>query len=102
ELEFTDDTLSIRYDGDVRLETTLGRQIGEIHADGDIILDLPLIKGTISAGGTLSLDAEIDADVLHAREITIGRQKVKATAISATERITIGAAILAVDCIIAP
>lgn len=102
ELELTDDTLSVRYDGDVRLESTLGRAIGEIHAGGDIELALDKITGTVSAGGKLVLDAEIEADVLHAREIVIGKQTVRATAISATERITIGAGTLAVDCIIAP
>lgn len=102
ELELTDSTLSVRYDGDVKLETTLGRAIGEIHAGGDIELAMTKVSGTLSAGGRLALDAEIDADVLHAREIVLGKKPIKATAISATERIVIGPANLSVDCIIAP
>lgn len=102
ELELTESTLSLRYDGDVKLETTLGRAIGEIHATGDIELAATKVSGTLSAGGKLALDAEIDAEVLHAREIVLGKKPIKATAISATERIVIGAANLSVDCIIAP
>ena len=102
ELELTEDTISIRYAGDLRLETTLGRAIGEIYADGDIELLLDKVTGTISAGGKLTLDGEVDAEVLHGREIVLGGKKVKATAISAAERIRIGAAVLSADCIIAP
>lgn len=102
ELELTDDAISIRYAGDVKLETTLGRSIGEIHADGDIELNLDKVTGTVSAGGRITLDCEIDCEVLHGREIVLGNKKVKATAISATDSITVGAAQLTADCIIAP
>ena len=102
ELEIADDTLSIRYDGDVSLETAMGRNIGEIHAGGDIRLSLDKVTGTLSAGGTLTIDSEVQADVLHGAHIVLGDKPVKCRAISATGSITIGSAKLAVDCIIAP
>lgn len=102
ELELTDGAMSIRYDGDVRIEDTGGRQIEEIHAGGDLDLKVDKINGRLVAGGTLTLSGDIDAEHLHAREVVLGRQSVRCKAISATQRITIGAADLAVDCIIAP
>jgi hypothetical protein len=102
ELELTDETISIRYDGDIRLDSTLGRDIGEIHAGGDVELKLDRVTGTICAGGTLTINSEIDATLLKGREVVLGRKRVKCRAISATERITIGAAKLTVECVIAP
>ncbi|NCG18216.1 MAG: hypothetical protein GWP91_04285 [Rhodobacterales bacterium] len=102
ELEITDDTISIRYDGDVSLETTMDRDIKEIYSGGDINLTLDKVTGTLSATGTITLDSEVQADVLHGAHIVLGDKPVKCRAISAAGSITIGAAKLAVDCIIAP
>lgn len=102
ELELTDETISIRYDGDVHIEDIGNRRVEEIHAGGDIEIQLEKITGRLVAGGVLTLNGEVDAEHLHAREVVLGRNPVKCRAISATERITIGPARLAVDCIIAP
>ncbi len=102
ELELTDDTLSIKYDGSVRLTQSLGRSIGTIDATGDVELKLDKVGGSIKCGGTLTIKGEVDAASLQAREIVLGRKAVKCKAISATDRITIGASKLAVDAIIAP
>src|SRR5687767_5500062 len=96
EMELADDRLSIRYDGDVVVEHTFGRTIGEIVAGGDLTVSLERITGTLTAGGTLTLVGDIDATQLHARMIVLGDQKVKCRAITASERITIGAAKLTV------
>lgn len=102
ELELTDGAMSIRYDGDVRIEEIGGRHIEEIHAGGDLDLKVERVTGRLVAGGTLTISGVIDAEHIHAREVVLGRQPVRCRAISATQRITIGAADLAVDCIIAP
>jgi len=102
ELELTDKTLSIKFDGNVRLTQTLGRAIGEIDATGDVELKLDKVVGTVRAGGTLTIKGQVDCVSLHAKEIVLGRKDIKCKAISATDRITIGAAKLAVDGIIAP
>lgn len=102
ELELTDDTISIRYDGDVHIEDIGDRRIEEIHAGGDIEIKLDKITGRLVAGGVLTLTGEIDAEHLHAREVVLGRSPVRCKAISASHRITIGPARLSVDCIIAP
>ena len=101
-LELTDETLSILYEGNVCLNQTLGREIQEIVAAGDVELKLDKVTGNIRAGGTLTIKGEVDASSLHAREIILGRKAIRCKAISATERITIGASKLAVDAIIAP
>jgi len=101
-LELTDKTLSILYEGNVRLTQTLGREIEEIVAAGDVELKLDKVTGAIRAGGTLTIKGEIEARSLHAKEIILGRKPIRCQAISATDRITIGASKLAVDAIIAP
>lgn len=102
EIDLAEDTLSIRYDGDVRIEDTGDRTIDEIHAGGDLDLAVEVATGRLVAGGTLTISSEIQADHIHAREVILGRQKIRCKAISATQRITVGAARLTVDCIIAP
>ncbi|MFT4623783.1 MAG: hypothetical protein ACI8PZ_002439 [Myxococcota bacterium] len=102
DLDLAGDALSVRFDGDVTLETTLGRRLEHVEATGDITLDLPLVTGTVIAGGKLTIRGEVDASRLSGRHVEIGRQKVKCEAISAHHRISIGAASLKVDAIIAP
>lgn len=102
ELDLSGNALSIRYDGDVRIEDVGARQIEEVHASGDLDVKVPKATGTLVAGGTLTISGDIDADHLHAREVVLGRQSIRCRAISASQRITIGAAELHVDCIIAP
>lgn len=102
ELDLTDETISIRYDGDVHIEDIGNRRIEEIHAGGDIEIQLEKITGRLVAGGVLTLTGDVDAEHLHAREVVLGRNPIRCKAISATQRITIGPARLSVDCIIAP
>lgn len=102
ELELTDAGVSIRYDGDVRIEDTGGRRLDEIHVGGDLDLKLAQVTGTLIAGGTLTITGDVEAEHIHGREVVLGRQKVRCRAISASQRITVGAADLTVDCIIAP
>ncbi|MCB9678366.1 MAG: hypothetical protein H6737_24905 [Alphaproteobacteria bacterium] len=102
QIEMTEDTLNIKHDGDVVIEQTLGRSLGTIEVGGDLTIRLPVIGGTLRAGGVMRLEGVIDADTLHAGEIEIGTDDVKCKAISADASITIGAADLKVDAIIAP
>jgi hypothetical protein len=96
------EVLSIGYEGDVVLEQSFGRTLGDIYAGGDLTIRLDTVTGSLRAGGKLIVEGKIDADTLHAREVILGKQDIKCRAISADERIVIGAAKLAVDIIIAP
>ena len=102
DLEITDGTLAIRFEGDVRLENNLGREIDEIIASGNVDLKLDTVQGTISAGEKLTVEGAVDGVLLQGRNVVLGNDPITCTAISATESITIGAAKLTVDCIIAP
>lgn len=96
------ETVTLRYDGDVRLEQSFGRPLGEVRATGDLTIALDHIQGRLHAGGILTLEGRIEAEILHGREVHIGKTDVKCRSISADERIVIGGAKLAVDIIIAP
>ncbi|MEZ4323208.1 MAG: hypothetical protein R3F61_37435 [Myxococcota bacterium] len=102
EIELTEDTLNIKHDGDVVIEQTLGRTLGTVDAGGDLTIRLPVVSGTLRAGGVLTIQGRVDADTLHAHDIVLGEDDVKCKAISADASITIGAADLKVDAIIAP
>lgn len=94
--------LDLRYDGDLVLGTTFGRQLGAVHVSGDLHLDLDLVSGTIVSEGTLTSDGDIDATRLTARVLDLRGGVIRARALAATERIILGAATLKVDVIIAP
>lgn len=101
-LDLDDRTLSIRHDGDVVIEQALGRSLGVVEAAGDVTIRLAKITGTIRAGGTVTLEGDVAATSIQGGAVVIGSQSVSCKAISARERITIGAAKLQVDAILAP
>jgi len=102
EFEVDGDSIDLAFDGDIILEQTLGYTLRSVRATGDLIVRLPLVTGDLRAGGVLHIQGELDAGSLRAAEVVIGEQAVKCQSISATERISIGAAELRVDAIIAP
>lgn len=103
EIDLTGETMSIGYEGDVILENSLGRTLGDVFAGGDLVIRLPVANGALRANGRLVIEGDrIDADTIHGREVVLGHQDVRARAISADERIVIGGAKLQVDILIAP
>lgn len=102
ELDLSGDGLVVRYDGDVVLEQTFGRPLAAVEAGGDLTLSLPVVNGTITAGGKLEIAGDVDADTLTGGDIVLTGGTIKARAISASSSITIGAADLKVDVILAP
>lgn len=102
ELELTAETMSCSYAGDLVVEMTFGRRLLAARAGGDLHVGLPVVTGALRAHGVLTVEGNIDADTLHGREVHLGRQEVRCRAISATERIIIGASQLTVDILIAP
>lgn len=101
-LTVVDGLLQIRHQGDIVLDQGLGPRISLIQSGGDVVLRLPTTTGSVLANGTLRITGAVDADTLRAREIILGDQPVRARAIIATERLTIGAAHLTVETIVAP
>src|SRR5690606_14003140 len=83
-------------------EQSLGRPLARVDAGGDLTVRLPLVTGRLAAGGRLVVDGKVEAEHLSGRAVHVGAGPVPAKAISATERIVIGAARLTVDVIIAP
>jgi hypothetical protein len=102
QLELTDRALVIRAEGDVVLGQTLGRRRVDITSGGDLHVALPEVRGDLRCSGRLTLDGAVEAEHLEAREIVLTDAPVRARAITASEQITIGAARLTVDIIIAP
>jgi len=95
-------TLSLRHDGDVILEQTMGHAIGEIHVTGDLTLSIPNTSGSISAEGSVTINGDLQATSIHGRTVHLTGKSVQATAISATEKVVIGDAKIKVDVICAP
>src|SRR5690348_10558798 len=87
EIDASGDALSLQYDGDVELEQTLGKPLGDVIVTGDLTLRIEKVTGTIRAGGRLVTEGAVDCDTIHGREVHLGKQDVKARAISADERI---------------
>lgn len=103
DVDLSGDALSIRYSGDVELEQTFGRVVGDVRAGGDLTIRMDAIHAShLRSGGKLVVTGKIDADHIHGREVHLGSADVKCRAVSADERIVIGPAKLAVDVIIAP
>jgi hypothetical protein len=94
--------IDIDYDGDVEIEHDLGLPLGTVRAGGDLTIKLGRVTGKLTAGGVLRVRGSVEATTLHAREVVLGRQPVRCRAITADQRITIGAADLTVDVILAP
>jgi hypothetical protein len=73
ELEFDGDTLHISYPGDMVLEHDLGRTLGRVRAGGDLHIALAKVTGDIEAGGTLTIDGDVEAERLHAKAVQLGK-----------------------------
>jgi hypothetical protein len=101
-LDLTAGRVDIDYDGDVEIEHDLGLPLGSVRAGGDLTIKLPRVTGNLSAGGVLRVRGPVEGGTLHGREVVLGRQPVRCRAITADVRITIGAADLTVDVILAP
>ncbi|MCB9687328.1 MAG: hypothetical protein H6738_14005 [Alphaproteobacteria bacterium] len=102
-LDVSGDQLDIRFDGDVELESTLGRSLGIVEAGGNLTVRVAEpVTGDLRAGGTLTVEGEIDAGHLHGAEVVLGKHGIKCRAISATHKITIGPANITAEVIIAP
>jgi len=102
ELDMSGDTLDISYDGDIYIESDLGRPLGKVRAGGDLTVKLTKVTGDLEAQGEVHIQGEIEATRLHGRTIVLGRQRARCTTITATQTITIGASELKVDAIVAP
>jgi hypothetical protein len=101
-IEVTPTHVDLTYEGDVEIEQELGRPFGTVRAGGDLTVKLAKVTGNLVAGGVLRVRGPVDGGTLHGREVVLGRQAVRCRAITADERITIGAADLVVDVILAP
>jgi hypothetical protein len=95
-------SLVIRHAGDVILEQSLGRKLSRVEAGGDLTLRFGPITGVLRAEGTMTIDGDVDAQELRADEIVLGAYEVRARAIVARRRVTVGRAVLDVDVIVAP
>ncbi|MBA2320435.1 MAG: hypothetical protein H0V89_04700 [Deltaproteobacteria bacterium] len=102
ELEYSGNNLSIRFDGDLVIEQTLGKNLTRAEATGHLTVKLPKVNADLRAGGTLTVTGDIDGGKLHGKQVVLDRQTVKCVSISALERIAIGPAKLQCDVIIAP
>jgi hypothetical protein len=102
DMQVDDGGLSIRFDGDVVLEQTLGATLRRVEASGDVTLRLPMVTGDVVCGGTLTIEGPVQAGRLQARHIRLGNAAVTARAVAASESIRIGPAQVQVDVILAP
>lgn len=102
DLNLDDNHLSIDHSGDVVLEQTLGRDLGVVRSGGDLTVRLERITGTLIAAGTLRVTGNVAAASLQGARIIVESAEITCKAISATQSITIGAAKLQVDAIMAP
>lgn len=93
----------VEHDGDVEIAADLGWQFSTLRAGGDLTVLRQRFSGDLLAGGVLRVTGDIDTTgVLHGREVILGDQAIRCRVISADERITIGAATLSVEIILAP
>jgi hypothetical protein len=102
ELEYSGNNLSIKFDGDLVIEQTLGKNLTKAEATGHLTVKLPKVNADLRAGGTLTVSGDVDGGKLHGKQVVLDRQNVKCVSISAVERIAIGPAKLQCDVIIAP
>lgn len=101
-LDLSGNNLSIRFEGDLVLEQTLGRNLTKAEATGHLTINLPKCNADLRAGGTLTVYGDVEGGHLEGKQVVLDRQSVKCVSISATERIAIGPAKLQCDVIIAP
>lgn len=101
-LDLSGDGLVVKYDGDVALEQTFGRAITSVEAGGDLTLSLPEVNGHVEAAGKVEIGGNVDAEYIRGGDVVLSGASIKARAITATGSITIGAADLKVDVILAP
>ncbi len=101
-LRLTEQGLHLSYDGDIDLQESPETGFALVEAGGDLEVRLPRITGSLRAGGTLRVRGDISGGRLHARHVVLGRQRIDCLAITASESITIGAAHVNCDAIIAP
>ena len=71
DLSVDDGTLHVRFDGDVTLEQSMGLELGTVEAGGDLHIALERITGSLTAGGTLSLQGAVDASSVHAPDVSL-------------------------------
>lgn len=102
DLKLTDSAFSLNHPADVTLNQTLGRAIEKIQCGGDLTLDCGPVNGTLHANGVVHITGDFDGDTIFGREVHLLGDNINARAISASERIVIGAAKLRVDVILAP
>ncbi|MEM6929096.1 MAG: hypothetical protein AAF602_19315, partial [Myxococcota bacterium] len=101
-LRLTEKGLHLAYEGDVDLQETPEAGFALVEAGGDLEIRIPQIGANLRAGGTLRVRGDVVGGRLHARHVVLGRQRIDCQAITATESITIGAAHITCDAIIAP
>ena len=101
ELDLGDDTLSIKFDGDVTVENTLGRKLGNVEAGGDLVVATDA-NGTLSAGGKLVLKGRVEAEIVRGGVVHLEGGSVKARSVSATSAIHVGNGTFTVDVMMAP
>ena len=101
-IDLSGGTLDITHEGDLVIENDLGLPLGTIRAGGDLTIKLDKATGDLEAKGEVAIHGEVDATRLHGKSVVLGRKRVTCTTISADQTITIGAAELKVDAIVAP
>ncbi|MEN0063087.1 MAG: hypothetical protein AAGA48_13110 [Myxococcota bacterium] len=101
-MRLTEDGFHLAYDGDIDLQESLEPGFALVEAGGDLEVRLPRITGSLRAGGTVRVRGDIEGGHIHGRHVVLGRQRISCMAISASESITIGAAHITADAIIAP
>jgi cytoskeletal protein CcmA (bactofilin family) len=62
-LDVSQGTFSLRHEGDVVLEQTLGLPIGTIEVDGDLVLTSDQITGDVISGGTLHVTGDVTGEI---------------------------------------
>src|SRR5262245_48710447 len=97
ELEYSGNNLSIKYDGDLVIEQTLGKTLARAEATGHLTVRLPRCAADLRAGGTLTVTGDVEGGHLHGKQVVLDRQNVKCVSISASERIAIGPAKMQCD-----
>lgn len=101
-LSIGDDGLVLEFPGDVEIDQDLGVGIDRVFAAGDLTVRIPIASGSLQCNGTLRVLGDVDAKYLHGREVVLGAGAIRCVAISADQRIQIGAATVVADAIIAP
>jgi hypothetical protein len=102
-IQLDGEQMHVAYDGDIEIAVDLGWRFASLRAGGDLRLHLPIVHGDLIATGAVEVSGDIDSDgVIRGREVIIGQQNVRCRVITAEERITIGAANVTAEVILAP